>query len=340
MLRFEGSIPVYALDAPCHMSKNGGRLVIEMEDGGRQSIPLLQVRSIAAGPRSQMTTQLIFALLRQETPVFYVDRQWRISGTVGLGSAALWRLERQMACFCDSEQQMAFAKETIQTKLLRQRQVLLQYGKRVNSFCLADAVQKLSACAAMTGSARTVDTLMGIEGTGARAYFGAFSALLDDSLWHWKGRRQRRAQDPVNALLNYGYAFLEGEVRVAAAASGLDGRIGFLHANNGRKDSLIYDLMELFRAEVTDRFVLTLLRRGTFMPSHFERHREGIRLTKEAALLWAERYERYMERSYQSLGGLAPRAWIRKEIERSAAECFGTGRVLIENAKRKKSEEA
>jgi len=40
---------------------------------------------------------------------------------------------------------------------------------------------------------------------------------------------QNNASDPVNAALNYGYGFLEGECRKAINSVGLEPSVGFLH---------------------------------------------------------------------------------------------------------------
>lgn len=60
---------------------------------------------------------------------------------------------------------------------------------------------------------------------------------------------QNNATDPVNAALNYGYGFLEGECRRAINAVGLEPSVGFLHdfSHYQTKQSLVYDLEEPFR---------------------------------------------------------------------------------------------
>lgn len=50
------------------------------------------------------------------------------------------------------------------------------------------------------------------------------------------------ASDEINALLNYGYAILETEVRKAINNAGLDPTIGFLHELAESKIPLIYDV--------------------------------------------------------------------------------------------------
>lgn len=56
-------------------------------------------------------------------------------------------------------------------------------------------------------------------------------------------------------MLNYLYALLESESRLAAAALGLDPGMGVLHVDVQARDSLACDLMEPVRPQV-DAFVL------------------------------------------------------------------------------------
>ena len=59
--------------------------------------------------------------------------------------------------------------------------------------------------------------------------------------------RNYNASDEINALLNYGYAILESEIRKAINSVGLDYSVGFLHEVNQSRTPLVYDIQELFR---------------------------------------------------------------------------------------------
>ena len=110
-------------------------------------------------------------------------------------------------------------------------------------------------------------------------------------------------------------------MRIAIIGQGMDARIGFLHSNNSRKDSLVFDLMELFRQPVIDRFVLNLLRMQTYKLQDFEKNDEGeCRLTDDARMLWFQRYEDYMEKPYQEYDGLSTRQLIQKRVEKFRQE--------------------
>ena len=84
----------------------------------------------------------------------------------------------------------------------------------------------------------------------------------------------RRATNPVNAILNYLYALLEVQARLAAAKLGLDPGLGVLHADTQYRESLACDLMEPIRPEV-DAFVLDWLQREPLLRSYFFEERDG-----------------------------------------------------------------
>lgn len=104
--------------------------------------------------------------------------------------------------------------------------------------------------------------LMSIEGRAAKQYWAGIGLLVPDYL-DWPGRRTRGATDVLNSALNYGYGILYGEVQRALVLAGLDPFAGFVHADRPGKESLVLDLMEVFRAPVVDRPVIGLLNRGT-----------------------------------------------------------------------------
>jgi hypothetical protein len=84
----------------------------------------------------------------------------------------------------------------------------------------------------------------------------------------------RLATNPPNALLNYLYALLEAEARLAAATLGLDPGIGVMHVDTPYRDSLACDLMEPIRPEV-DAFALDWIKRGPLPRKHFFEQRDG-----------------------------------------------------------------
>src|SRR5690606_29068824 len=101
------------------------------------------------------------------------------------------------------------------------------------------------------------------EGDAARAYFGAFDALITAQKedFYFRERTRRPPLDNVNALLSFVYTLLTHDVAAALEGVGLDPAVGFLHRDRPGRPGLALDLMEEFRAGLADRLVLSLINR-------------------------------------------------------------------------------
>lgn len=104
----------------------------------------------------------------------------------------------------------------------------------------------------------------------------------------------RLACNPPNAILNYLYAVLESEVRLAVVALGLDPGIGVLHVDTDARDSLALDVMEAVRPHV-DAYVWDWMAHQPFRREWFFEQRDGscrlmgsfARQLSETAPAWA-----------------------------------------------------
>lgn len=158
-------------------------------------------------------------------------------------------------------------------------------------------------------SARSLDSLRGFEGSASAAYFRALATK--SPAWAPMGPRSvRPAQDPMNALLNLGYAALAGEVWVAAESAGLDPWLGALHQPDPHRPGLVYDLMECLRAPCVDTLVLDLLLRRRLREHHFERQADGsMRLSRAALKTFFEQWAEVSDRD--EIASLAVRSFVR-----------------------------
>jgi hypothetical protein len=78
----------------------------------------------------------------------------------------------------------------------------------------------------------------------------------------------RLAANPGNALLNYLYAILEAEARLALLAVGCDPGLGIQHADQTNRDSMACDVMEAVRPQV-DAWLLDYLGARSFAKRDF-----------------------------------------------------------------------
>ena len=89
-----------------------------------------------------------------------------------------------------------------------------------------------------------------------------------------------------------------------------------MHTNNGRKDSLVYDMMEPFRQKIIDRFVLTLINKKVMTQDDFYVEEGRCYMTAEGKTKWIVSYEEYMNKPVKEYGEQSPRQWILAEVQK------------------------
>lgn len=121
------------------------------------------------------------------------------------------------------------------------------------------------------------DTIIGIEGIASKYYFEGINHALPKN-YKFKERSRRPAKDRFNALLNYGYGMLYPMVEKCLIIAGLDPYVGFIHADNYNKTTLVYDVIEMYRAHI-DRGVVNFINSKKVKDNHFDTLENGISLS-------------------------------------------------------------
>jgi CRISPR-associated endonuclease Cas1 len=177
------------------------------------------------------------------------------------------KLRRAQALAISNGVGLEICRQLIEAKLKGQEQVLREFLYREQTARLVASLRdKLPA-------AQNLEAIRGIEAHAASYYFGEWRDLpltwpkadLQRVPAHWRtvGSRQspltggpRLAVTPVHAILNYCFALLESETRLALASLGLDPGLGVgLHTDTANRDSLALDVLEPVRPQV-ERWLL------------------------------------------------------------------------------------
>ncbi|MDZ7267100.1 MAG: CRISPR-associated endonuclease Cas1 [candidate division KSB1 bacterium] len=123
------------------------------------------------------------------------------------------------------------------------------------------------------------DALRGLEGTAGRIYFEALSFIQPEQ-FPFHGRSRQPAKDEFNCILNYCYGVLYGLVERACLLSGLEPYLGFFHADNYNKKSLVFDLIEPYRIWAEETTVYLFSQRQV-KKEMFDKMQNGMTLNKE-----------------------------------------------------------
>jgi CRISPR-associated endonuclease Cas1 len=179
---------------------------------------------------------------------------------------------------------------------LMSRKVMGQGKLVLRRFGDSETAETIGDLALASEGVGTIDELRQLEASAAALYFGAWSGRAECAPRfaakdlrrippHWsryEGRRSvlasaasnRKAERPMNAMLNYVYALVEAEAILACQMVGLDSGLGIVHADAKGRQSLALDVMEPVRPEV-DAFVLDMVARRTFRRAEFTETSDG-----------------------------------------------------------------
>lgn len=129
----------------------------------------------------------------------------------------------------------------------------INFFKSLNKPELYEAISKLEQYQKQVEHLTELKDFLVNESRSGHIYFGNYTKLFDpkykfDSRRGGGGRISNRyASDVINALLNYGYTVLAGEICKFVNGLGLDPYYGFYHHAHSGFQALVYDLIEPFR---------------------------------------------------------------------------------------------
>ena len=151
------------------------------------------------------------------------------------------------------------------------------HSLRVDDARLGEVSEQLKDVLPQVLFQEDLDSLRGLEGAAATAYFGVFDQLIlgNKAVFHFTTRSRRPPMDPVNALLSFAYSLLSHDCASALESAGLDSYVGFLHRDRPGRSSLALDLMEELRPCIADRFVLSCINNRIFQKSDFDYRENG-----------------------------------------------------------------
>src|SRR5271156_4588692 len=261
-------------------------------------------RLIVLGSDGMVSLGALRWLADQSAAFVLLNRNGSVLAVTGPVRPSDARLRRAQALAHHTGTALQIARELIGRKLEAQEK--LARGGLNN----CEAAETIGSMRKAIPSAETIEAIRLIESRGASAYWGAWNNLpinfpradLRRVPDHWRVFRNRvspltgsprLATNPVNAMLNYLYAVLESESRLAVAALGLDPGLGVMHMDAPARDSLAFDVMEPVRPLV-DAYLLNWIRDATLKREWFFEESDGncrlmgsfaIRLS-EAALTW------------------------------------------------------
>ena len=208
----------------------------------------------------------------------------RVSGQMQ-GNVLLRRMQYRVAD--DPSQSCRIARNMIFGKVYNARwsveRTRRDHAPRVDGQRFSAVSQQLQGLLPQIAAETSPDSLRGLEGIGAAAYFSVLDEMIlqGKETFFFRERSRRPPLDAFNAMLSFAYSLLSHDCASALESVGLDAYVGYLHTDRPGRESLALDLMEELRPCMADRFVLTLVNNRMLRPEDFQMQDSGAVLLSD-----------------------------------------------------------
>lgn len=278
---------LYVLTPDSYLFTRNENICVKIGDAEKLNIPALNIDSIVCFGKMTVSTPLLeFCGDRGISLAFIRENGHFMSRLQGPVSGNVLLRKRQYASMDDE----AFVQKTVQSILLaklRNSKLVLMRSARSDrganqKEALELGIQQLNGAVENLLECNSVDSMRGVEGAAANAYFARFDCMLagNPGGFRFETRSRRPPRNEVNAALSFTYMLLTSQMQSAMEAVGIDPAAGYLHSLRPGRASFALDLLEELRAPLCDRFVLSLVNKGQLSKSDFERDEEAVLLNE------------------------------------------------------------
>ena len=290
----DDELPLYVQEQGAKITLSGEELIVRGKKGdARARLP--NVSQVSIFGNVQITTQALRALLERGVSVSLLSTGgWFYGRATGVESKNVELRIAQHRAMAEPATCLSLARGIVASKIRNSRTLLRRNHAKPPEVTLFE----LEQLAKKSEDAEALPSLLGIEGTAARSYFGAFTGMLKGvgaETFDLDGRNRRPPRDPVNALLSLAYSLLTKDFAHVIASAGLDPLLGFYHQPRFGRPALALDLMEEFRPIVADSVVISAINNGAVVASDFITHPTGVALRPAGRRAFILAYERRMD---------------------------------------------
>ena len=279
---------LYVVSENTYLSLKNENVVINAEDGTHKEIPLLGIENIFCFSYKGASPALIGKCAEKGiTMAFFTPTGRFLALPCGRSIGNVLLRKRQYEVSVDEEKSAEVARWMLLGKIFNHRwmveRTLRDHPDRVNREKLENASIELKNSYQKLWDKQPLDSMRGIEGQAATAYFGAFDEMILNQKkdFTFTTRNRRPPMDNVNAMLSFGYSLLASDCAGALEGVGLDSYMGFLHRIRSGRQSLALDLMEELRGVMVDRLVISMINQKMVTKKDFRRMENGAVLLDE-----------------------------------------------------------
>ncbi len=262
-------ITVYVTEPGSYITVQNDYLLVLQQEHLYYRVAIHQISQIVIFGKSTVKSEAASLALFRRIPILFLSNQGEYLSSLEYKWQREPKYLRQQQDRADDQE---FAKTTVESiiraKLHNCCVLLLQSTPNNSPPAVQIALDVILLLIDDLSMADSIDELQEYEMMAARFYYAALAALLPSEL-NFEQRTHAIATDPVNRLLNLGYALLHQQIYTFVKTWGLHPNWANLHQSIHCDSPLVWDLMAEFRAPLVDELVLDLVNSNILTPEDF-----------------------------------------------------------------------
>lgn len=288
---------LYIQELGSKIYKEKNHFVIATEKG-KERVAISNVETLIVQRGVLLSSDFLLMALDHNLPVYFADYFGNVTGRLSALSSSLnTDIQRKQLLYFSKRPGRELAQKWIYTKIKRQKEHALKILNRRGIFSeeiseyFSEIEEKILNLDLEKENFR--ESLQGIEGIASRYYYSLIQRYIPKE-WNFKGRKNYKATDPYNVILNYLFGVLYTKINHSLILAGLDEKIGILHGESRGGKALLYDFVEKYRFLVWE-LTFTLFSRKLINHSYFDE--TGKITTKCKKVLITEFYKKIKAKS-------------------------------------------
>ena len=283
---------LYVCEQGASIGLADNRFQVKYRDGMMKSIPAETLEVIEVFGKVQITTQCIEECLKRGVNILYYSTNGAYYGRlISTNHVNVQRQRLQAERTKDLDFRIAFSKRLIDAKIRNQIVVMRRYARHGNYNVERLVVERQNMYKKLE-NAKSIEQVMGYEGTAAKTYFRELGRMIDPQ-FAFSGRTRRPPKDPFNSLISLGYSIILNEFYGKIEGKGLNPYFGVMHSDHEKHPTLASDLMEEWRAVLIDSLALSMLNGHELCKDDFytETEQPGVFLEKDGFKKYIQKLE-------------------------------------------------
>lgn len=248
----------------------------------KSDIPINTIKSLMLISHCDFNKEFLLLLAKQKIPLHIFNYYGKYSGTFipnDFNYNGTTKINQYLFNIKKSKRTY-LAKQFIIGSIKNSLKNLRYYSRKNEN--LKIVAKYLSKNIKLCENAKSIETLMGIEGHFKKYYYQSFNFIINNEDFKFVKREYYPPKDNINSLISFGNHLLYAEILNQIMQTELDPTVSYLHATGDNQQPLVYDLSEIFKPMIVDRVIFKAINKKVITKSDFENNGEATYLKRES----------------------------------------------------------